>query len=153
MRVALLLLLMCVCGAPPASAQSSDDTWEFGLGPHIVRREDSTTHHGGGITVARRYQSLTAVLEASGTRRHGHNDWRVVVGPRVMLGTTPLFAQLLGGTLIRSNKANWAVLPGGGVDVRWTSSAAVRFQIDALVERSDGRTASSARASVWLVFR
>lgn len=153
MRVALFVLLMSVLGGPPASAQSSDDTWEFGLGPHIVRRENSTTHHGGGITVARRYQALTAVLEASGTRRHGHNDWRVIGGPRVMLGTTPLFAQLLGGTLIRSNRADWAVLPGVGVDVRWMSSAAVRFQIDALVERSDGQTANSARASVWLIFR
>jgi hypothetical protein len=153
MRVALFVLLITVLGASPASAQVPDDTWEFGLGPHIVRREDSTTHHGGGITVARRYQSLTAVLEASGTRRHGHNDWRVVVGPRVMLGTTPFFAQVLAGTLIRSNAADWALLPGAGVDMRLTDSAAVRFQIDALVERSDGRTANSARASVWLVLR
>ena len=59
---------------------------------------------------------------------------------------------MLTGTLIRQRDADWAVLPGGGVDVRWTDSLAVRFQIDAPVERSEARTAKSARASVWLTF-
>ncbi len=152
MRVALLILLITVVAASPASAQAPEHTWEFGLGPHVVRREDSTTHHGGGITVARRYETLTAVFEASGTRRHGHNDWRLIGGPRLRLGRTPFFVQVLAGTLIRQREADWAGLPGAGVDVRTTDSMAIRIQMDALVERSDGRTAHSARASVWLLF-
>lgn len=154
MRVASFVLLISVVGASPAIAQTSNDTWEFGIGPHVVVREDSTTHSGGGITLARQYQRLAAVLEGSGTRREGHNDWRVVGGPRLTLGTTArsaFFVQVLAGTLIRSREADWAVLPGAGVDVRGTDSLAVRFQIDAPVERSEARTAKSARASVWLI--
>jgi len=154
MRVALFVLLLSVVVASPASAQASADTWEFGIGTQVVVREDSTTHNGGGITIARQYQRLTAVFEASGTRRGGHNDWRLAGGPRVMLGTaarSTFFAQVLAGTLIRTRKADWAVLPGAGVDVRWTESIAVRFQVDAPVDRSDARTSKSARASVWLI--
>ena len=58
---------------------------------------------------------------------------------------------VLAGTLIRSREADWAVLPGAGVDVRGTDRLAVRFQIDAPVERSEARTAKSARAAVWLI--
>ena len=154
MRVAAFVLLISVVSASSASAQASNSTWEFGLGPHVVVRGDSTTHNGGGITLARRYQRFAAVLEGSGTRREGHNDWRVVGGPRLTLGTTArsaFFVQVLAGTLIRSREADRAVLPGAGVDVRGTDSLAVRFQIDAPVERSEARTAKSARASVWLI--
>jgi hypothetical protein len=154
MRVALFVLLISVVGAWSASAQASNSTWEFGIGPHIVVRGDSTTHNGGGITIARQFQRLAAVLEGSGTRREGHNDWRVVAGPRLTLGTTArsaFFVQVLAGTLIRSREADWAVLPGAGVDVRGTDALAVRFQIDAPVERSEAHTAKSARASVWLI--
>ena len=87
MRGASFVLLISVVGASQASAQASRDTWEFGLGPHVVFREDSTTHSGGGITVARRYQTFAAVLEGGVTRREGHNDWRLAGGPRLMLGT------------------------------------------------------------------
>ncbi len=154
MRVALFVLLISVACAAPASAQASTDTWEFGISPHVVLREDSTAHSGGGLTVARRFQTIAAVLEAGGTRRHGHNDWRVVGGPRFTLGTTArsdFFVQVLAGALIRSSEADWAVLPGAGVDVRVTDSSAVRFQFDAPVERAEARTATSARASIWLV--
>ncbi|MDA0815906.1 MAG: hypothetical protein O2930_13775 [Acidobacteria bacterium] len=160
MRVALfvlhVVLLVTVVSPSPAAAQASTDPWEFGVGAHVARREDSTVHHGGGLTIARQYERVAAVLEASGTRRHGHNDWRVVVGPRVTLGPTvrsTFFAQVLAGTLIRQRAADWAVLPGVGVDVRWIDWSAVRFQFDAPIERSDARTAASARASVWLIFR
>ena len=155
MRVVSFVLLISVLGAWPASAQTSEDTWEFGLGPHVVFREDSTTHSGGGITIARRYRTLAAVFEGGVTRREGHNDWRVAGGPRLILGTTArsaFFAQVLAGSLIRQRDADWAVLPGVGVDVRWANSLAVRFQIDAPVERSEARTAKSVRASIWLIF-
>ena len=155
MRVASFVLVISVVGAFPAGAQDSKDAWEFGLGPHVVLREDSTAHSGGGITIARRYETLAAVFEGGVTRRHGHNDWRVVGGPRLALGTTArsaFFVQVLAGTLIRQRDADWAVMPGAGVDVRWTDWSAIRFQIDAPVERSEGRTAKSARASVWLTF-
>ena len=155
MRIASFVLAISVVGALPANAQAQQDGWEFGLGPHVVLREDSTAHSGGGITLARRHETFAAVFEGSGTRRHGHNDWRLVGGPRLALGTTArsaFFVQVLAGTLIRQRDADWAVLPGVGVDVRWTDWSAVRFQIDAPVERSEARTAKSARASVWLTF-
>ena len=155
MRIASFVVVISVVSALSASAQASQDAWEFGLGPHVVLREDSTTHSGGGITIARRYQTFAAVLEGGVTRRHGHNDWRVIGGPRLTLGSTErsaFFLQVLAGTLIRQRAADWAVMPGAGVDVRWTDWSAVRFQIDAPVERSEARTATSARASVWLTF-
>ena len=95
------------------------------------------------------------MFEGGVTRREGHNDWRVAGGPRLILGTTArsaFFAQVLAGSLIRQRDADWAVLPGVGVDVRWANSLAVRFQIDAPVERSEARTAKSVRASIWLIF-
>ena len=156
MRLALCVLLISVVCASPASAQASTDSWEFGLGPHVAVREDSTTHTGGGIAFARRFETLAAVLEGSVTRRHGHNDWRVLGGPRLVLGTTArsgFFVQVLAGTLIRQREADWAVMPGVGVDVRWSDWSAVRFQFDAPIERSEAQTATSARAAVWLVFR
>jgi hypothetical protein len=63
-----------------------------------------------------------------------------------------VFLQVLGGALVRQREADWAVLPGFGVDVRYAGDRAIRFQFDAPVERSEGRTATSVRASVWFVF-
>ncbi len=156
MRVVLFVMLFSVVVASPASAQASADTWAFGFGPHVVVREDSTTHSGGGITVARRFRRLAAVFEGSGTRRGGHNDWRLAGGPRLMLGTTAwsvFYVQVLAGTLIRSREVDWAVLPGVCVAVAWTARLSARSVFDAPVERSEARTAKSARASVWLTFR
>jgi len=156
MRVALFVLLISVVCASSARAQVSTDRWEFGLGPHVALRDDSTAHAGGGIVFARQFQALTAVLEGSGTRRHGHNDWRVLAGPRLRLNTiarSDVFVQVLAGTLIRQREADWAVMPGVGVDVRWTDWSAIRFQFDVPVERSEAQTAASARAAVGLVFR
>ena len=62
------------------------------------------------------------------------------------------FVQVLGGTLIRQRAADWAVMPGVGMDVRGTDWLAVRLQVDAPVERSEARATKSARASVWLIF-
>ena len=156
MRVLCAVLFFSVVFASPANAQSSSGGWEFGLGPHVVFRESSSkTNAGGGVTVARRGQRFAAVVEASGTRREGHNDWRIVGGPRVMFGAgsrTSFFVQTLAGTLIRQREPDLAVLPGFGVDLRWAGDRAIRLQFDAPIERSEGRTASSVRASVWFVF-
>ena len=156
MRVLCAVLFFSVVFASPASAQSSNAAWELGLGPHVVFREGSSkTNAGGGVTVARRGQRFAAVVEAGGTRREGHNDWRIVGGPRVMFGAgsrAAVFVQALAGTLIRQREPDWAVLPGFGVDVRLTGDRAIRLQFDAPIERSEGRTASSVRASVWFVF-
>ena len=154
MRVALFVVLISVACATPIGAQAG--AWEFGLGTHVAVREDSTVHNGGGLTLARQYRRVAPVLEASGTRRHGHNDWRVAGGPRFTLGgseRSDFFVQVLAGALIRSAEAGWAVLPGAGLDVGVTDSSAVRLQFDVPVERSEARTAKSARASIWLVFR
>ena len=155
MRLLCLVLFFSVVFVSPASAQSSRG-WEFGLGPHVVFRESSSkTNVGGGVTLARRYQRFAAVLEGSGTRREGHNDWRIIGGPRVMVNSgsrTSVFVQALAGTLIRQREADWAVLPGFGVDVRWDGRRAIRVQFDAPIERSQGRTATSIRGSVWFVF-
>ena len=156
MRVLCSVLFFSVIFASPASAQSSAGAWEFGLGPHVVFREGSSkASPGGGVTVSRRYQRFAAVAEASGTRREGHNDWRIIGGPKAMFGSGPrasLFVQVLAGTLIRTRDANWAVLPGFGVDLRSAGARAFRLQLDAPIERSQGQTATSIRASVWFVF-
>jgi hypothetical protein len=155
MRVFCTALFFSLFFAVPARAQSSGATWEFGVGPEVVYRESSSsTHFGGGVTLARRYERFALVLEGSGTRRQGHNDWRVVGGPRLIFGgdeRSSYFAQVLGGTLIRQNSSGWAVLPGVGVDVR-AGSHAVRLQIDAPIERSQAQTTTSVRWSVWFMF-
>jgi hypothetical protein len=156
MRLLCTVLFLSVVFASPASAQSSGGAWEFGLGPHVLFRESSSkANAGGGVTVARRYQKIAAVVEASGTRREGHNDWRAVAGPRVMFGAgsrASVFLHALGGTLIRQREAEWAVLPGFGIDVRSAGGRAIRLQFDAPIERSGARTVSGIRGSVWFVF-
>lgn len=153
MRLLVLVLFFSLFLASPASAQSSK-AWEFGLGPHVVFRE-SKTNVGGGVTVARRYRRFAVVVEGSGTRREGHNDWRIIGGPRVMINPgsrTSVFVQALAGTLIRQREADWAVLPGFGVDVRSAGGRAIRLQFDAPIERSQGRSATSVRGSIWFIF-
>lgn len=156
MRLFIWVLLLSVFSAAPALAQSSASRWELGVGPHVVFRESSsTTHVGGGVTLARRYDRFAGVLEGSGTRREGHNDWRIVGGPRLMFGGgtgATFFVQALAGAVIRQKDSDWAVLPGFGVDLRLSGSRALRFQFDAPIERSDSRTTSSVRASIWLAF-
>jgi hypothetical protein len=156
MRLPCTILFVSLLFAAPAAAQSSSGAWEFGLGPHVVFRESSSkANAGGGVTVARRSQRFAAVLEGSGTRREGHNDWRIVAGPRAIFGAgsrTSLFMQVLAGTLIRQRESDWALLPGFGVDVRPRGDRAIRLQLDAPIERSQGRTATSIRGSVWFVF-
>src|SRR5688572_9963536 len=109
MRLLCLVLFFSVAFVSPAGAQPSKG-WEFGLGPHVVFRESSSkTNVGGGVTVARRYQRFAAVVEGSGTRREGHNDWRIIGGPRVTINTgsrTSVFVQALAGTLIRQREAD-----------------------------------------------
>ena len=151
MRVPCAVLFLSLFFATPARAQSAGGAWEFGLGPAVVYRESSsTTHLGGGVTLARRYDRFAVAIEGSGTRRQGHNDWRVVAGPRLIIGSSG-FAQVLAGTLIRQNHAGWAVLPGLGVDVR-AGSHAFRFQLDAPIERSQAQTTTSVRGSIWFIF-
>ena len=156
MRLPTLILVLSVLYAAPAYAQAPASGWEVAVGPHVVFRESSsTTHAGGGVTVARRFERFAGVLEGSGTRREGHNDWRIVGGPRLMFGgatRATFFVQALAGAAIRQNKADWAVLPGFGVDLQLSDSRALRFLFDAPIERSSNRTASSVRASVWLAF-
>ena len=156
MRLLCTVLFLSLFFATPARAQSPSGAWEFGLGPHVVFRESSSkANAGGGVTIARRGKRFAAVLEGSGTRREGHNDWRIVGGPRVMFGSgsrASLFMQALAGTLVRQRESDWAVLPGFGVDLRSAGGRALRLQFDAPIERSQGRTATSIRGSVWFVF-
>lgn len=156
MRLCVLVLFLSVLHAVPAHAQASASRWEVAVGPHVVFRESSSsTHAGGGVTIARRYERFAGVLEGSGTRREGHNDWRIVGGPRLMFGggsRATFFVQALAGAAIRQKEADWAVLPGFGVDLRLSDSRALRFQFDAPIERSSQRTTSSIRASIWLAF-
>lgn len=156
MRVLWAALFVSAVFVSPASAQSASSAWEFGLGPHVVYREDpGSTHFGGGVTLARRFDRFAIALEGSGTRRDGHNDWRAVAGPRMAFGTSDqpsFFFQVLAGALIRSKKSDWAVLPGLGVDLPLRGIRALRLQLDAPIERSEGRTATSVRGSVWFVF-
>ena len=156
MRLLILIIALSVLPAVPAYAQAPSNRWELAVGPHVVFRESSsTTHAGGGVTIARRYERFAGVLEGSGTRRDGHNDWRIVGGPRLMFGggaRAAFFVQALAGVIIRQKKADWAMLPGFGVDLLLSDSRALRFLFDAPIERSAQRTSSSVRASVWLAF-
>jgi len=156
MRPLRSALFFSVLSATPALAQSSEGAWELGVGPHVVYRESSSsTHFGGGVTVARRFERFAVVVEGSGTRRQGHNDWRALAGPRLIAhegSRTSFFVQALAGTLIRSSDADWAVAPGLGFDVSLAGARAVRFQLDAPIERAEGRTSTSVRGSVWFVF-
>jgi hypothetical protein len=162
MRLLCTILAFSTILASPAIAQSSNpsnspgspSSWEFGLGPVVAFRDDAT-HLGGGLTLAHRFDRFAIAFEGSGVRREGHNDWRVVGGPRAILGArgaTSAFAQVLAGALIRSSQSNWAVLPGVGVDAAIGGSRALRFQFDVPVERDQGRTVTSARGSVWIIF-
>src|SRR5688572_1080147 len=164
MRLFCTVLFFSAVFASPANAQSSgpsnspsassSSSWEFGLGPLVAYRGGST-HLGGGLTLARRFDRLAIALEGSGIRREGHNDWRVVGGPRALFGASggsSPFVQVLAGTFIRSSQANWAVLPGVGFDAAIGGSSVLRFQVDVPIERDQDRTAKSVRGSVWIIF-
>ncbi len=155
MRSALLLVFAAGI-LLPVNAEAQDG-WESGFGPHLIRREDSSTIHvGGGVTAARRFGRFALVIEGGGTRREGHNDWRTLAGARVRVGDTGrrtvFFVQTLGGVLIRSSASDWAILPGLGADVRLSEKRALRVQLDAPIERAQSRTVAGGRVSVWLVF-
>jgi hypothetical protein len=161
MRLLCTVLFLSVVLASPANAQTSSSSsspagWELGLGPQVVYRESTgTTHIGGGLTVARRFEKFAIAVEGSGIRREGHNDWHVVGGPRAIFGVSDgssYFAQVLAGTLIRQNTSTWAVIPGLGLDARVGGTHALRLQIDAPIDRSLGRTSASVRGSVWFMF-
>ncbi len=155
MRIAIVLLFAGGILLPVhAEAQ---DGWEFGFGPHMIRRENSSSLHiGGGVTAAQRFGRFAGVVEGGGTRREGHNDWRTLAGVRVRLGDTSrrtaFFVQTLAGVLIRSRQSDWAILPGLGVDRRLSEKRALRVQLDVPIERAQSRTVAGVRASVWLVF-
>ena len=156
MRLLCAVLFFSAVFASAANAQSSANasSWEFGLGPLVAYR-DSSAHLGGGLTVARRFDRFAIALEGSGIRREGHNDWRVVGGPRALFGASggsSPFVQVLAGTFIRSSQANWAVLPGVGFDASIGGTSVLRFQVDVPIERDQDRTAKSVRGSVWIIF-
>ncbi len=168
MRIVPVLFLVIFCSLIPARAQAQSSAgavappgaaaergWELALGPHLIRREHSSeSHFGGGVTVARRFGPLSGVFEGGGTRREGHNDWRALAGVRATLAggdRVTLFGQGLAGTVIRQRSPDWAVLTGLGLDVRVSGSQALRFQLDVPVERSEARTVTGVRASVWFV--
>jgi hypothetical protein len=164
MRLLCTVLFFIAVFASPATAQSSSPSnppsasssspWEFGLGPLVAYR-DGSAHLGGGLTLAHRFDRFAIALEGSGIRREGHNDWRVVGGPRAILGASggsSYFVQVLAGTFVRSSQSNWAILPGIGFDAAIGGNSAVRFQVDVPVERDQGRTATSVRGSVWIIF-
>jgi hypothetical protein len=156
MRLLCSVLFLCVVFASPSFAQSPAPVWEFGLGPQVVYRESSgTTHIGGGVTAARRFDKFAIALEASGIRRQGHNDWHIVAGPRAIFGKSErssYFLQVLAGTLIRQNQSTFAVIPGLGFDAHAGASHALRFQIDAPIDRAAGHTSTGVRGSVWFLF-
>jgi len=143
-------------GAAGSAAGAARGT-EVALGPHVIWREHSSrAHPGGGLTVARRWGSRAAVVEAGGTRRDGHNDWRVLAGARAAIvdgSGARVYVQGLAGALIRSSQAGFALMPGLGVDVRPSAARAIRLQLDVPIEHAESRTVAGLRASVWLVFR
>jgi len=168
MRIVVLALVCAFLWLVPAGAQAQTSPGtgggsaavsgrgaELALGPHLIWREHSSgAHAGGGLTGALGSGRAAGVIEASGTRRDGHNDWRALGGARVTLFDavgTRLFLQGLAGTLIRSGKADLALMPGLGLDIGRSGARAVRLQVDVPIERSQGRTSTGARASIWLV--
>jgi hypothetical protein len=121
----------------------------------MVAFRGGSAHLGGGLALAHRFDRFAVALEGSGIRREGHNDWRVVGGPRAIFGASEgssYFVQVLAGAFIRQSQSNWAVLPGVGFDAGIGGNRALRFQVDVPVEREESRTATSVRGSVWIMF-
>lgn len=146
--VALGILLVGV-GAAPVHAQ------EVAVGAHVLRR-DAAFHPGGAVAAGLGGGTVMAVVEAGGTRREGHNDWRIVAGPRIRTAgdaRTGLFAHALVGTAIRSSAAVFGWTVGVGADLRGRGPLGFRLQFDVAGERRATVKQSGVRASAWIVMR
>src|SRR5690554_6292297 len=123
-RVFCCVVVLLCAGAVPADAQSSASPFEVGAGVAAVWRDGTSgPSPGGAVTLAFRGLRSDVVVEAGGTRRDGHNDWRILGGPRFWLiqaGGSGLYAHGMAGVLIRTNQTG-AVLQGG-VGAQWQGS-------------------------------
>jgi len=111
---------------------------------------------GGGVAVGYRVGRLTPMLEVTGTRRDGHNDWRALAGLRLWVrdgARGGLYVHGGAGTLIRNSEAGAALMAGLGVEWRAPGGVAVRLQGDLTRDRADAVTAGGGRVSAWLVVR
>lgn len=122
--------------------------WEVAFGPHVLR-QDEATHGGGAVAVAYVMNRVTANVQAGWTRRAGHNDWRVMAGPRLVLtesGRIGLFVHGLAGVVIRNSASRFAWAAGGGANIRGNGRLGFRLQLEALSD-------TGGRASAWVVIR
>lgn len=157
-RVCLLIPIV-VCGAMTTAAAQNVQTppAEVALGV-VGSWRDGTRGGAPGAAVAGAYRFGRAALvaEASGIRRDGHNDWRVLGGGRAWLLDGPrggLYTQAQAGTLIRNGQAGLALAVGLGAEWRGAGRLAFRVQADATRDRANGIRADGFRASAWLVLR
>lgn len=131
------------------------DPWDLALGV-IAAWRDGTVGPGAGVTVGYRSGRFTPFLEATGTRRDGHNDWRAIGGLRLWLkewATARLYAHGSVGTLIRNSDAGAAFNAGLGAEWRTSGRVALRVQGDLTRDRADGVTTGGSRLSLWVVVR
>jgi hypothetical protein len=147
--IVVLGVSLAVVGAIPAHAQ------ELAVGAHVLRRDDAS-HVGGAVAAGLGRGHVLAIVEAGGTRREGHNDWRIVAGPRIRTAgdaSTGLFAHALAGTVIRSGEAAFGWTAGVGADLRGAGRLGLRIQFDVAGERRATVSQSGFRASAWIVMR
>jgi len=157
-RVLLLSVLILSAFAAPAWAQApSSSSAEVAVGVVGSWREGTAGGApGGGVGVALRAGRLDATAEASGVRRNGHNDWRIVGGPRLWISVGPrggVFAHGLAGVLIRNDQSGLALVAGLGAEWRGGGRVAFRVQADVTSDRANGVRANGARGSAWVVIR
>lgn len=159
-RTVLLLLAVVFVGVTDVDAQTrtpATGQWDVAFGVSGTWRDGSDGGSpGGGVAVGYRRGRATPFLEASGTRRDGHNDWRALGGLRLWLrdGTSAgLYVHGGVGALIRNSEAGAALNAGLGAEWRTAGRVAFRVQGDLTRDRADGVTATGTRVSVWAVVR
>lgn len=153
-RVCLLVSIVWCCTVAPAAAQ---DRAEVAIGAAGSWRDGTRGGApGAALAGAYRFDRVAVVAEASGVRREGHNDWRLLGGARVWLrdqARSGIYAQGLAGSLIRNGRSGLALAAGLGLEWRTAGRLAFRLQTDVTRDEANGVRADGVRASGWLVLR
>lgn len=153
-QILLLVTALSVFATAEAAAQPRADV---AVGASVASREGTSgLSPGAGMTMGFGRGSVVPSVEASWTRRDGHNDWRSLAGVRLRLvraGAATLSTHALAGALWRSGQGGVGTLAGVALDWRPAGRAAVRAQADVTWDSADGRRATGARGSLWLVLR
>jgi opacity protein-like surface antigen len=142
------------------------------FGGYSYARVDDTSRHGGHAAFALDLRSPLG-LKVDVSAHYGSSegvdltDLSLMAGPVVRLGRrgTGFFLHALAGLYrerasisvfdvsISESESRFALLGGGGLDLRIARRWALRFEGDYLWSRKDGASASGVRVSTGVVFR